>query len=122
MNKLYLIMCKYRKLFTVTVAALFIIGSLFNIVFCAEALDNLNHSLESLATNIRSYAGVLCVICGVYIGVTFVFSAINPKLKDHAKGGLWGLLFGVLILLYADQVAYIIAELLGTDSSVLNRR
>lgn len=123
MGKLYLIMAKHSKLVALSILTLSIVLLFVNTAFSSdEALDNVHKSLEVLAGNIRSFAKVICFICAIYIGLMFVLSAINPKLKDNAKGGLWGLVFGVLIILFAKDIAYIITELTGTDIESLSRR
>lgn len=110
-----------RKLVVSIVLAMYVLAAVAGIAF-GDALDTVHSSLANLGSNVRSFGGILCVVSAIYVGLMFVLSAINPKLKDNAKNGMWGLLFGVLILLFSDQITYIIAELTGNSGNALNRR
>lgn len=105
---------KYRRFTSIALATMFVLMGLLGTVMAAstegaEAVQELHNKVESLGDQIKRFGVGVCVVCAVYIGVMFIASSVNPKLREQAKAGLWGLVFGVLVLVLSDQLANIIA-------------
>lgn len=123
MNTLALTMMKHKRLISIMVMTVFVAISLMSIAFGTDtaAIKALKDKLEKIAGTVRGFGAVVCIVCAVYIGIMFILSSVNPKLRDQAKGALWGILIGVIVLVLADQVAKVIVGLTGANSDIIEQ-
>lgn len=107
---------KHRRIISIVIMTMFALTGLVGTVF--GTAQDINDSFIALAKNIKNFGLVMCIVCSLYVGIMFMMSAVTPKLRDQAKAGLWGIAFGVVVLIFSNSIADIIAEFLNKSSEV----
>jgi formate hydrogenlyase subunit 3/multisubunit Na+/H+ antiporter MnhD subunit len=98
-------------------ASIIFLVALFTLIFSTFVFaTTFSDKVDSITENVKIAATALVTLSAVVVAVMYMGSSVNPKLKDQAKAALLGLIIGVVVLVFAKDLANMIASAVsGSD-------